>query len=193
MFTPVGPATHTGEVRAILVNADRALAERQSLGIDGKDELWEGEWHFVDPPKRWHARLNSDLFRALAPVAEARGLSPYGDNTGIFAELENDWRVPDQAYARPDHEIDEGLTGAELVVGLLSPGDESHAKLPFYAGRGISEVLIVDEQRRFELYRLASGGYEPVPDGECEALGVRFATVEGPRLRATWDGGSADV
>ena len=99
---------------------------------------------------------------------------------GIFADAE-DWRVPDQVYARPDQEIEEGLTGAELVVEIRSPDDESYAKLPFYAGRGITEAMIIHRDRRFELVRLDdAGAYQPVQDGRSTVLGVTFSTVEGP-------------
>ena len=178
----------------MLVNAPESLVdERRHLGIDRQDERWDGEWHFVNPPKRWHTRLNADLFLVLAPLAKRNALDPYGDSTGIFADLALDWRVPDQAYARPDQGIDEGLTAAELVVELRSPGDESYAKLPFYASRGVREVLIVHEDRRFELYRLRDEDYEPVANGTSAVLGVTFATADGPRLRLNWEGGSAEV
>lgn len=147
----------------------------------------------MNPPKRWHPELNSNLFRVLAPLAETLGLSPYCESTGVYADVETDWRVPDQVYARAHHEIDDGVTGAELVVEVRSPGDESYAKLPFYAKRGITEVLIVDRERHVALYRLGGAAYEPVEDGRSSVLGVTFATVDGPKLRITWDGGSADV
>ncbi|MGH9277710.1 MAG: Uma2 family endonuclease [Acidimicrobiales bacterium] len=176
------------------VNAPESLVEeRRRLGIDAQDERWQGEWHFVNPPKRWHARLNADLLLVLAPLARRRGLDPYGDSTGIFADVDSDWRVPDQAYATPDQGIDEGLTSAALVVELRSPGDESYTKLPFYADRGVGEVLVVHEDRRFELYRLRADRYEPADDGMSAVLSITFETVDGPRLRIKWDGGSAEV
>lgn len=181
-------------MRAVLVNAPESLVEeRRRLGIDKQDERWQGEWHFVNPPKRWHPRLNADLLLVLAPLARRQGLDPYGDSTGIFADLQLDWRVPDQAYATPDQGIEEGLKSAAFVVELRSPGDESYAKLPFYAARAVTEVLIVDKDRGFELYRLHEGQYEPVEDAISAVLGVAFKTVDGPRLRLTWDGGSAEV
>ncbi|MGH9190236.1 MAG: Uma2 family endonuclease [Acidimicrobiales bacterium] len=186
-------------MRAVLVHASSSLVEeRRRLGIDKKDERWEGEWHFVNPPKRWHGRLNTDLFLVLAPLARDRGLDPYADNTGVFADIEGDWRVPDQVYARPEHGIDEGVIGAELVVEVRSPGDESYEKLPFYAARGVNEVLIVHRDRRIELHRLdVVGGYLVVDDVSgtttSSVLGVTFTTVDGPALRIAWDGGSAEV
>lgn len=181
-------------MRAVLVNAPESLVEeRRRRGVDKQDERWAGEWHFVNPPKRWHPRLNADLFLVLAPLARGRGLDPYGDSTGIFADVALDWRVPDQAYATADQGIDEGLTSAALVVELRSPGDETYAKLPFYAARGVAEVLVVHEDRQVELYRLATDGYEPVQDGTSVVLAVTFRTVAGPRLRVNWDSGSAEI
>jgi len=182
-------------MRAVRVNTGESLVEeRRRLGIDGKDECWEGEWHFVNPPKLWHARLNYDLGFVLGPRARQAGLEPFGEGAGIFAELETDWRVPDQVYVRSDQEIEEGVTGAELVVELRSPADESYAKLPFYAARSITEAVIVHRDRRFELFRLtAAGVYQPVEDGRCDTLGVTLSTVEGPKLRIDWDGGFAEV
>jgi len=182
-------------MRAVLVNASEAMVEeRRRLGIDRQDERWEGEWHFVNPPKLWHPRLNADMFLVLAPLAQRAGLRAYGEATGVFADLEMDWRIPDQVYVRADQEIEEGVTGAELVVEFRSPGDESYAKLPFYAARGITEALIVHRDRRFDLFRLGPDrAYQPIGDGRSAVLGVSFATVDGPKLAITWGDGSAEV
>lgn len=183
----------TGSVRAVLVNAESVLEQRRRLDIDRQDERWEGEWHFVNPPKLWHPELNSDMFRVLAPRAELVGLSAYCESTGVFADAE-DWRIPDQVYAPAVHKFEDGLTGAALVVEVRSPDDESYAKLPFYAERGITEAMIVHRDRRFELFRLdAAAVYQPVQDGRCSVLDVTFSTVDGPKLRINWDGGSAEV
>jgi hypothetical protein len=181
-------------MRAVLVNVSESLVEqRRRLGIDKRDERWEGEWHFVNPPKRWHQRLNFDMSHVLGPLAEAVGLEPYAE-AGVFADAKQDWRVPDQLYVHPHQEIDEGVTGAALVVELRSSDDESYAKLPFYAARGIPEVLIVHEDRHFDLYRLDdAGAYQPVADGRSTVLGVTFSTIAGPKLRIEWAEGSAEV
>jgi Uma2 family endonuclease len=175
---------------AVLPVSERVIDDRRRLGIHKLDERWAGVWHLVNPPKLWHGRLNSQMFLALAPVAEARGLTPYCDATGLFA-TPDDWRVPDQTYARADAATEAGLTAAELVVELRSPDDDTYGKLPFYARRA-REVLVVHRGRRVELYRAdGAGGIGRVPAGEggalaSEALGVAFATVatdDGPRLR----------
>jgi Uma2 family endonuclease len=182
-------------MRVVLVDAPESLLEeRRRLDMEKFDERWEGEWHFVNPPKSWHTRLNFDLGLVLGPRARHLGLEPFGDSTGVFADLETDWRIPDQVYVRPEQVVEEGVIGAELVVELYSPGDESYAKLPFYAARGITEAMIVQRDRRFELFRLDdAGAYQPVHDGRSTVLGVTFTTVAGPKLRIEWDGGSAEV
>ena len=179
-------------MRAVLVNAEWELERRRKLGIDTRDELWDGVWHLVNPPTLWHERLRTDMLLALAPRARALGLEPFG-GAGVIQDPENDFRIPDQVYARADQAIDEGVTGAELIIEVRSPGDESYEKLPFYAERGVREVLIVHQDRRFDLYRLAATEYQPVEDGRSQVLGVTFSTVEGPKLRIEWDGDTADV
>jgi Uma2 family endonuclease len=180
-------------LRAVLLNAESELRRRRHLGIDKLDERWHGEWHFVDPPGSWHALVKTDLASALGPRAREAGLDTYGC-VGLFANMETDWRVPAAVVARAEHVVEEGVIGAELVVELYSPGDESFAKLPFYAGRGVTEALIVHRDRRFELFRLDhAGAYQPVHGGRSTILGVTFSTVAGPKLRIDWDGGSAEV
>jgi hypothetical protein len=39
-------------MRAVLVDAERELERRCELGLDKKDELWDGEWHLVTAPRR---------------------------------------------------------------------------------------------------------------------------------------------
>ena len=177
---------------------EREIDDRRRLGIDKLDELWAGEWHLVNPPKMWHATLNVELFLALAPRAQALGLRPHPEPVGLFA-ADNDWRVPDQIYFRPEDAREEGVVSAELVVEIRSPGDDSYKKLPFFASRGVAEVMVIHQDRRFELYRLNRDRY-PVPakpedDGSVrsDVLDVAFTTVDGPRLLVSWDGGSAEI
>ena len=54
--------------------------------------------------------------------------------------------------------------------------------------------MIIHRDRRFELFRLDdAGAYQPVEDGRSKVLGVTFGTVEGPKLRIGWEGGSAEL
>jgi len=185
-------------MRAVLLDVDEAfLAERERRGQHKLDECWEGEWHLVNPPRSWHNLLNTALFRVLVSLAEAEGLVGVCESMGLFA-AEKDWRIPDQLYCRPEDVIDAGVTSAELVVEVRSSGDDSYAKLPFYAARKVTEALIVHEDRRVELYRCREDGtmiQVEQADGSAhsDVLGCTFTSVEGLRLRVDWDSGSAEV
>lgn len=188
-------------MRAVLVNApetqiEAMREERQRLGIDTLDECWNGEWHFVNPPKYWHIRLTTDLLRILDPLALSSGLVPSGDGCGVFS-APDDFRVPDLTFARPEHITDDGITSAELVIEIRSPGDDSYDKLPFYASRGIGEVLIVHRDRTFELRRLVDNTYEVVAEADggvhVASLDVVMRTISGPALQIGWYSGTAEV
>ena len=74
----------------------------------------------------------------------------------------------------------EGSVSAALVVEIRSPGDDSYRKLPFYAARGVREVLIVHRDRRAELYRRsAEGEMVAVAPAWSEVLDVDLGAVLG--------------
>ncbi|MEJ2866752.1 Uma2 family endonuclease [Actinomycetospora sp. OC33-EN08] len=172
-------------MRAVVPEA--LLAERRSRGLDRRDELWDGVLHMVPPPGDAHQGLSTELVMLLGPLAKRRGLVPRVE-TGLFRSGE-DYRVPDQLYRLPDDGSSRGAEGAELVVEILSPQDETRAKLPWYDELGVREVLVIDpETRTATLYR-AGRVAEPA---YSEVLGVAFETIDG-RLQLTWDGGEALV
>jgi len=179
-----------------MLEAPQALLdERRSKGLDKSDEMWEGELHMVPPPLERHQDVALALLRMLMPLAEGRGLLPRYE-TGLFRPgVDNDWRVPDQTYARPELRSERGIEGAAaLVVEILSPDDETYAKLGWYASVGVGEVLVIDPTtRRVELFANRDGQMAPVePPLVVQALGVQAETVDG-RLRLTWEGGTAEI
>lgn len=116
------------------------IAHRRALGLDTFDEMWEGEYHMSPAPHPGHAYLDVEVAARLRPRAHRRGLVVLGPcNIG---EPDN-FRVPDASVHRsmPDTVF---IPTAALVVEILSPDDESWAKLGFYAAHGVDEVLIVD-------------------------------------------------
>lgn len=164
------------------------------------DELWEGVVHMVLPPTAEHQGVNGCLYLQLGPAAHRRGLRPFFE-TGLF-DTEDDYRVPDLLVARPEQVAHRGVDGtAAVVVEILSPGDESYEKLPWYAARAVEEIVIVDPaSRRVELYASRNGVAEQVDAGAdgaitLQTLGARLLTVDtpgGPRLRVEVDGQTAD-
>lgn len=172
------------------------LAERRRLGLDGRDEMWNKVLHMVPPPGSPHQRLGSQLLLVLAPLAESHGLVPSYE-TGLF-RADEDYRVPDQLYCRPEHQSDRGAERAELVVEIRSKGDETYEKIDFYAALGVREMLIVHPEGRWvELLRAVGDRLLPVTadaDGAArsDVLGAQFATVDW-LLRISWQDGVADV
>jgi Uma2 family endonuclease len=64
------------------------------------------------------------------------------------------------------------LPTAALVVEIVSPGDETWDKLPFYAKHQVDEILIVDPGKRtVDWLALADGEYRPVERSALIELG----------------------
>jgi Uma2 family endonuclease len=94
----------------------------------------------------------------LYPAARAADLR-------LLAEVNlgepGDFRVPDACVQDPGAPRLYYPTAA-LAVEVVSPSDETWAKLEFYAAHGVQELLIVDPQaRRVQLLALAGGVYAP--------------------------------
>jgi Uma2 family endonuclease len=120
------------------------LARRRALGQDRFDEVWEGEYHVAPEASNRHARVQVQLIELLGPRARRAGLLIGGPiNIGRPA----DFRVPDIAYVRREEDPVWNPTAA-IVVEVVSPRDESRAKLSFYHRVGVEEVLIVDPDGR---------------------------------------------
>jgi Uma2 family endonuclease len=146
------------------------LDRRREAGIDRFDEVWQGVLHMVPAPSFERARIAQLLGLVIEGPARAAGLLTLtsGFNLG---ESEEDFRVPDGGLHRP------GATGvwhstAALVIEILSPGDESLRKLPYYAAHDVDEVLLVDPVKRtVEWLALREGEYAPVERSALIELG----------------------
>jgi Uma2 family endonuclease len=117
-------------VRAVIVEVDeRMLAERQRLGLDRFDEMWEGVLHMVRPPKGRHQLLEGDLVHHLRTAAEAAACR-IAPEIGAFAAAD-DYRVPDVAVFPESALAERGIDGPPLVViEIRSPNDEAYEKVP---------------------------------------------------------------
>lgn len=150
-----------------------ALKERRRVsGLDRLDEIWEGVLHMVPAPNYGHARLTQQLAVALDGPAREAGLeAAMGEfNLGDSSE---DYRVPDGGLHRPGTS-GTWLHSAPLVVEIVSPGDETWQKLPFYAAHEVQELLILDpESRTVHWLALRDGGYSPIEHSSLIDLGPR--------------------
>ena len=142
------------------------LQRRRELGQDGFDEVWDGEYHVAPMVHRRQGDVDDQLAALLRPRARRRGLWP--SSPANIGEPQN-YRVPDRVYFR-DRALELFNPTAAVVVEIVSPGDESYAKLGFYFARGVEEVLIVDPLRRsVEWY---GRGAEVRADGSQRAAGT---------------------
>lgn len=143
----------------------------------------------VPPPSFVHDRITYKLMFALEPFAARLGLITHGPSTGMFGS-EKDYRIPDITIARNDHSSDRGFEGAEVVVEVLSPNDESREKFGFYATRGIRESWLVDPRTRaVEMYELQNGAYVRMAELRSPVLGI--ALEVGDKLRVIEATGSS--
>ena len=87
--------------------------------------------------------------------------------------MPGDYRVPDRGVHRATPS-DVFVVSAALVVEVLSPHDESWAKLGFYASHQVDEVVLIDPQTT-EVTWLVREGYGYVSTERSEVLGCTVA------------------
>ena len=189
-------------MRVLFVDAPpELLAERRRLGLDRRDELWEGVVHVVPQPETGHQVFGANVIGAASARLRRRGLQITYE-TAVYQPGHREWsyRVPDLIVTRPALLATSGIEGPpELVLEILSPNDESREKFPFYAALGCREVLLVDRRRHsFELFRLTDGELVPVPPDEAGTVRLEAfeasISVAGVALRVGWaDDGEDDI
>jgi len=171
------------------------LEQRRRLGLDRRDEMWEGVLHMVPAPYDEHQRTVEDLLVFLKPLLRERRRGTLRIELNVFDEaspVEN-YRISDLIFVAAGRErlfAKDGIRGGgpDAVFEIRSPNDESYEKLPFYAKVGVREVVIIDRDRKtVDLFALTTAGaYEKraaEPDGSIlsTVLAIRFRTMAGAR------------
>jgi len=106
-------------------------------------------------------------------------LGPLGDKAGLeltadvgIGSGERDYRAPDLAVHRPADVEPQWHHTAALVVEIVSPGDKTYEKLPFYAAHHVDEVVTVDPRGQMVHWLgLAGGEYQPLERSQLIELG----------------------
>ena len=171
------------------------LEQRRRLGLDHKDEMWEGVLHMAPSPANEHQRILDELLVFFTILYRRTGRGTIRSNINVFDEaspLEN-YRIPDLTFVAAGREAllaKDGIRGGgpDAVIEVRSPNDESYEKLPFFAKLGVREVVIVDrDTKRVDLFRLVAPGYERLEQGDndlvCETMGAVFRTLADPQPR----------
>jgi Uma2 family endonuclease len=163
--------------------SERFIAERRAAGADHHDEVWEGIYVMTPSPNNEHQELVFEIGFVLREVVKTAQLGTVLPGTNL-TDRSDDWtknyRCPDlvvflndtQAENRDTH----WLGGPDLAIEVVSPGDQTREKIPFYEKIGTRELLIIDRDPwQLELLRLT----------DAELLSSGVSTVDKPEILAS--------
>jgi len=177
---------------------EQVLALRVGTDGDRYDEVWEGVYIVTPLPSNEHQRLVHKLSMILGQVLDAdvgdvfSGVNLSDRDTG----WKTNFREPDVAvFLRGGRAIDRGTHwqgAADFLVEIISPGERTREKIPFYSSIGVVELLIVDRDPwSLELYRNENGQLTKVGQStlaapevlESRTVGLTFQLLPANRGR----------
>ncbi len=183
---------------------ERLLAERRTCDGAQHDEVWEGVYIMTPLPNNEHQQFVFWFTTTLGDVVDQTGLGlvfPGVNLSDREVGWEKNYREPDVAvFLRDGKAINRGTHwqgAADFLVEIISPGERTHDKIPFYGRIGVVELVIIDRDPwTIELYRQQDGRMAKVgqstldaPDVlECRSVGLTFQLLPGeqrPRIQAT--------
>ena len=140
----------------------RVRAERQRSDGSRWDEVWSGVLVMPPMPNNDHQRLVIKLcsvFSSLIDWDAGDCCLPGANVSDRDADWQFNYRVPDVLVAKAGGPAQDRGThwigSTDLIVEIISPGEEPYAKLDFYSLIGVREVLILQREpwllERFEL------------------------------------------
>jgi Uma2 family endonuclease len=175
----------------------QVLAKRQACDGEQYDEVWEGVYVMSPLPSNEHQQLVHRLSRILDILVDepGRGLVFPGVNLSDRSDgWERNFREPDVAvFLRSGRAVDCGTHwrgAADFLVEIISPGERTRDKIPFYSSLGVVELLIIDRDPwTLEFYRHQNGRLEKIgqstlasPDVlESNTVGLGFQLLPGPQ------------
>jgi Uma2 family endonuclease len=116
------------------------IAERRRRGQDTRDEVWNGVHPVVPHARASHGASSHRLGARLHDRAESRGLVTLG---GFDLGTEGDHRIPDTGWIATGLAADQPgscVPTVDVVVEVVSRGDDTEEKVPWYLGRAVREV-----------------------------------------------------
>ncbi len=154
------------QIDSIVATAEE-IAERQRLGLDRYDEVWEGEYVMAPMANTQHQQLVGSLTTIIKMSLGINGPAQVYPGANVSDQL-TDWRrnyrCPDLVVVLPGGVAEDRgaylYGGPDFVGEIVSPGDRSRSKFDFYAKIGTREVLIIDRAPwSLELFALQDGSF----------------------------------
>ncbi len=143
---------------------ERLRAERVLSGADRFDETWEGIYVMAPLANNEHQQIVSRLtsvFEQLVGWTQLGMVFPGVNISDRVDDWKTNYRCPDVAVFLKDttavnHDAF-WYGGPDFAVEVVSEGDRTLEKLPFYAKVGTCELLIIHRHPwKLELYRLVN-------------------------------------
>jgi Uma2 family endonuclease len=183
---------------------ERIRAEREAIGADRYDEVWEGVCMMAPMPGDEHQDIVTACAAILHDTIQLPGLGKVRAGINVSDRREGwkqNYRVPDVAVFLSDGTAENlgthWLGGPDFAIEVVSPHDRAREKIPFYEQVGVRELLLVDrdpwqlELRRLRDGRLAEVGRNQLDSGNvltAETASLTFQLVPGderPQIAVT--------
>lgn len=161
------------------------IRRRRRLGIDLRDEVWDGVYVMSPAADHEHQRLSGDLYTAFKPAINDDGLGSAEPNVNI-SDRKRGWRknyrCPDIAvflHGNPAEDLGTFWHGGpDFAIEIVSPRDRTRKKIPFYEKVGTRELLIVDRHPwKLTLLRLQNGSLTPVGESADDSPALLASQV----------------
>jgi Uma2 family endonuclease len=155
---------------------ERLIAQRRESGGDRFDEVWEGMYVMSPLADNQHQELQGRLAAAFLQLLNhpRTRVLPGANITDQEDDWEQNYRCPDVVVFLPETTAQDReshwLGGPDFAVEILSRGDRTAKKLPFYASVNVRELLVIDRSPwSLQLYRLRDGQLISVAKNELGA------------------------
>lgn len=147
----------------------RLQAQRVESGADRFDEVWDGIYVMNPMPNDQHQQLVNRFAAIFQDVIDWPEIGDVRPGVNVSSSVDNwreNYRVPDVAVFLKDgaaqNHGDFWHGGPDFAVEIVSVGDRTRDKLPFYGSVGVRELLLIDcDPWRVELLRIDAGELRP--------------------------------
>jgi Uma2 family endonuclease len=137
------------------------IAQRRAWDVDQKDEVWDGVYFIPPSPDNEHQEIGGKICYVMMECVgwSERAKVRLGVNVSDRRQRWKwNYRVPDAVVFLEDTKAENRdshwFGGPDFGVEIVTPGDRTREKIPFYEKVGTRELLIIDRKPwELDLYR----------------------------------------